>query len=275
MSLTKTKIANQALQLIGARKITDFDIDDGTPNWDAVQLVYDSIRDEVLVEHPWSFAQRRVALLNISNPSTTPDAWVTSTSYEKGDYVVESSINYTCTTDHTSGTFNTDYTTNGYWTPSAGTLPMTEDNMSVVYAFPTSFLRAFKISANVAYHIENLLINSTATQVILSEATGLKMIYIYQNDDPTMYFPSFTNALVHRLAHELTLYINESNTTKRNLMEEYTKIWLPKAQSLDSQHQGTPEQVSQYAWDQERMVTSGSVFPPFPGAQTWHSVWYG
>lgn len=45
---------------------------------------------------------------------TSPDAWITSTPYVVGDYVLESSIVYYCLIDHTSGTFATDLS-NGDW----------------------------------------------------------------------------------------------------------------------------------------------------------------
>jgi len=41
--------------------------------------------------------------------------WITATPYVIGNTVTESYKIYVCTVDHTSGTFATDYNTNGYW----------------------------------------------------------------------------------------------------------------------------------------------------------------
>lgn len=61
MADNKLRIANMALQKIGARAITSL-LEEGSNEAVAINLVYDDILDEVLSEHPWSFAQRRVAL---------------------------------------------------------------------------------------------------------------------------------------------------------------------------------------------------------------------
>lgn len=43
-------------------------------------------------------------------------AWLTATDYKTGDVVHESDKIYRALSDHTSSSFNTDYTSNGYWT---------------------------------------------------------------------------------------------------------------------------------------------------------------
>lgn len=65
MAKNKLEIANMALSKLGARTIPSFlaDIAVGYENEArAINDVYDRILDEVLCEHPWTFAQRRVAL---------------------------------------------------------------------------------------------------------------------------------------------------------------------------------------------------------------------
>lgn len=57
----KLKIANLALSKIGARAITSFD-QSGSNEAAAINAVYTDILEEVLSEHPWSFAQKRIAL---------------------------------------------------------------------------------------------------------------------------------------------------------------------------------------------------------------------
>jgi hypothetical protein len=65
MARNKLEIANMALSKLGARKIPSFleSISVGLENEArAVNDVYEQILKEVLSEHPWTFAQRRVAL---------------------------------------------------------------------------------------------------------------------------------------------------------------------------------------------------------------------
>ena len=60
MAADNVAIANMALQKIGARSITA--LTDDTAEGRAVNAIYTDMLDEVLMEHPWTFAQRRTAL---------------------------------------------------------------------------------------------------------------------------------------------------------------------------------------------------------------------
>ncbi len=62
MAADKVKIANIALAKIGSQPITSF-TQSGSNEAVAVNQVYDDILEEVLSEHPWSFAQRRATLV--------------------------------------------------------------------------------------------------------------------------------------------------------------------------------------------------------------------
>lgn len=64
MARSKLDIANKALAMLGARKITSF-LEEDSVEADAINDVYDDILKEVLSEHPWSFAQKRIALTNV------------------------------------------------------------------------------------------------------------------------------------------------------------------------------------------------------------------
>ena len=71
-------ISNLALSLIGAKNIATFG-ETTSEEGKRINAVYVSIRDEVLMEHPWSFAQKRVALVDMTR--TEQDDWVTGTVY--------------------------------------------------------------------------------------------------------------------------------------------------------------------------------------------------
>lgn len=59
-SATEILIANQALVLLGASRITDFT--DGSVNADTVTVMYEPTKEALLTEYPWKFAIKRVAI---------------------------------------------------------------------------------------------------------------------------------------------------------------------------------------------------------------------
>lgn len=274
MSLTKLIIANNGLKFIGGKKLTTFG--ETTANGNAVTEIYDTNRDATLKEAPWSFALRRIALVDITKPTTTPTAWITATAYAIGDTVSNGGYNFACVTAHTSGTFATDLAASKWIYMADAAIAMTDDSMAKVYSMPTAFLKAYQVSYGASFQIENMLINnggvSTATPVILSDTASLKLKYVYQCDDPTLYTPEFAKALWTRLAYELCFYVSEATRKPSECLEEYTKIWLPKAKTIDSAA-GTPVGPDVYEWERSRLTSGGGIFPPNPGASTWTTIW--
>lgn len=259
-------IWNLALRKIGAKKLTS--LTDGSPNQLVLTDVYPYVRDAFLCEALWTFAQRRYELLNFTEPEETADDWVTATAYVVGDYVVSSSLTYVCLTAHTSGTFATDLAASKWMlTIDSDDIPMTEDGMDTAYLVPSGLLKINFISDPTArYSVENLLVAETATQVILSDTRGLKIIYTYQNTDLRTYYPMSLEALATRLAHEICFNLTESKSKQDALLEEYEKVRLPRAISSDSQ-QGSPPQAIQNEWENSRLSGSNVLFP---GSGVWH-----
>lgn len=64
MPANKLTIANQALQKIGSRAIASF-IEEGSNEAVAINLVWYDVLKEVLSEFPWTFAQKRAALVPV------------------------------------------------------------------------------------------------------------------------------------------------------------------------------------------------------------------
>lgn len=65
---SETDLANVALRLIGANRITSFT--DGSKNANAVQDVYSGLRDDMLRSHRWNFATQRQKLARSSTAPT-------------------------------------------------------------------------------------------------------------------------------------------------------------------------------------------------------------
>ena len=60
MTSSAAEICNRALNATGQGAITA--LDEGTPRSDLCQRLYTDLRDELLQDHPWNFAQKRIAL---------------------------------------------------------------------------------------------------------------------------------------------------------------------------------------------------------------------
>ena len=106
-------------------------------------------------------------------------------------------------------------------------------------------------------------------RVILSDAANLQLEYVYKNDNPETYSPTFKTAIATRLASEIGFNIAHATKKAAMLREEYDKDLLPEAKSVDSMS-GSPDEARQDAWETSRI--SGAVVA-VPGAQVWHSIW--
>ncbi len=255
MATDSIAISNIALKKVGDRAITA--LSDSTEQARAVNAVYDEILKEVLSEHPWSFAQKRAELVDITDPATSgdsPSAWQTTTAYAVATQVSQTAAYYTCIVAHTSGTFATDLAA-GDWVVCEEII-MTEDGMKHVYYKPSDFVALNFVSVKTAtYRIEE--------QGILSDTPDLKIIYTYNNTTTTTYPSPFTIALATRLAAEICFDLTNDAKKARDLLEDYELVKLPKAMSFDSQ-QGTPLGMIQDEWEDARKQGSSSI-----GIRSW------
>ena len=185
-----------ALSKLGAKRITT--TSDDTVSARAAVAVYTEILDEVLMEHAWSFAQKRVALAEL------------------------------------------------------GTDPVWEDDgMTVAYGIPTDMLKLNYVNTPSA----TIRVESVG---ILSDTSGLEILYTYRATDTTKYSTMFVTALATRLAAEMAFGLTSSKTAMEYLMKEYEEIRLPRAIAADSQ-QGSPLSPSQNEWLGSRTSGSGGI----------------
>ena len=299
MAITSLDIYNDALSQLGARRLST--ITDAVEEQRIITAVYDDIRDEVLSEHMWTFAQKRAALVDMTAPDV--DLWVTATAYAVDDEVKYGGVFYTCLIANTSTNFAADLaaveweTTTDWVTTTAYEIGDQVYNSGVSYAclvahtsgtFATDLasvdwiisesLAMDEDGMSVVYYkptdfIEiSLMSDSTAIVKwegprILSNTTALKMVYTYKNDTPSLYTASFRKALATKIAAEICFSITNSSTKTEAMFDKYTKIVLPKAISSDSQ-QGTPIETLANEWENARI--SGAGVAPRVGQQTWH-----
>ena len=119
-SVTKLQVCNLSLSLIGAKNITLAELTTPvTEESKRIAATYTFIRDEVLMEHPWTFSQKRAALVDMTR--TERDDWVTATVYTYNALVVQIAYDPTLTkyykllvTHTASALFATDLALN-YW----------------------------------------------------------------------------------------------------------------------------------------------------------------
>ena len=71
-SLSEVRICNRALSLLGSKRITS--LTENSVNARECNAIYDETLEDILCEHPWSFAQKRVALATVDEtPAFTDD----------------------------------------------------------------------------------------------------------------------------------------------------------------------------------------------------------
>ncbi len=64
---------------------------------------------------------------------------------------------------------------------------------------------------------------------IYTRESPIKLLYISDCEDVTLYEPLFIDALATRLAYKMCTALTSSSTMKQSLAEEYTRIAMPNA----------------------------------------------
>lgn len=128
------------------------------PGLKYIAEVEDSSKDTILV--PFEFSSTQAYMLEFGEnyirfyrnggqiDTATPSAWVTSTAYVVGDFVLQSGTNYYCLEAHTSGTFATDLAANKW---------RAQDAYQIVTTYSESELRdlRFAQSGDVLYIVHS------------------------------------------------------------------------------------------------------------------------
>jgi len=262
-------IANLALSAVGARRITTFG-ETTTAEGREINAVYVSLLDEVLAEHPWNFAQKRVVLAKEITAATQASPVVITSAdhgFSDGDEVKITSvkgmtelngITFTVANkaddtfeltdsdgDNIDGSEYTEYSSGGYITKLAD-IVMDEDDVEYVYSLPSDYIK-------VTYFSDTDAIVKFEGSYIYSDTDSLKMKYTYRNVTETEYSPMFVMALATRLAAAICFPLTESRTKAADLLEQYLKVDLPRATATDSQ-EGTEEELTQDEWETARGI---------------------
>ncbi len=110
-----------------------------------------------------------------------------------------------------------------------------------VYARPVDVIRIFGTNDNDAMWREE-------GDFIISDTSGLGVIYVRYIDDPVKYPASFTEALIDKLASDIAYMILNSGTVADKFNEKYQKVTLPNARAENAQI-GTQQIMRDDAWE--------------------------
>lgn len=302
MATDNVSIANLAIKKLGGRKITSL-TQSGSNEASAINDVYNDILDEVLSEHPWSFAQKRVALdytvpddktrtiddniypqMVITGATQADPVVITAVAhgYDDGDWVKVTGVvgmtelngNFYIVANSTTDTFEIQ-------TTSAVDIDGTG---YVAYVSGGVIQKAFVLpmtedGISVVYDKPSDLIKpimksddyaliKVEQDKIMSNVEGLKIIYTWRNTTVSHYFAKFIQSFATRLASEIAFDITNSVSKAQALMKIYYETVLPSAVSVDST-QNTPQEAQQDEW-LNAMHHAGSQYKT-TGA-TWHPV---
>lgn len=120
-----------------------------------------------------------------------------------------------------------------------------EDQMNFLYQLPSDIIRIFGVNATwVRWRVEQ--------DKLISDSDQVGIIYTFDLEDTGKFNSSFTDAFADKLAADMSFYVNNSKTATSQLLEKYEGVSLAKAESEDSQGQGTPKEINDELWSTAR-----------------------
>ena len=130
------------------------------------------------------------------------------------------------------------------------------------FALPSDFVRLAGLEDELTkYRIEAGNSGGANTLLLLSDATTVNILYVYQITDVSKMDHSLKQAIATRLASELALAITGDPAKENFLMQKY-ELLLGKAQFEDSQGHHSLEHIHAGEWLGERR--GSGVYRDFP-----------
>ena len=275
---TQLVLFNKAMYKIGAARLVASDISSPSTSGNPAALYLTDIwpfeLQEFLEEHPWSFAVQTVPLIPLN-----PSAWVTSTLYNVGMYVLGPDNNiYYCAVQNTSGVFTADVAA-GYWTIQSGIapllipLPIMNDGCNNPYNLPSDFVSVYLFGAPAFYRKEFIKppYLTTPTECMITNNNNIPaMKYVFLQQDLTQFSSKALEALATKLAYQLCFKISEAAQYAAGLEKDY-QAKLISAIAADS-NTTSPDQAVADEWFNARL--SGATGAVGLGADGNNVGWY-
>lgn len=273
--MEEVDVCNMSLIALGQSTITA--LSDENENARRCNSLYETVRNDLLVKHPWNFAIKRATLVEITKPD--PDLWVTETDYVVDDEVEFNGVHYICLVDNTSTDFAADlaalywetttdwvtatsyavgdkvyhtgvaYTcvtphTSGTWATDLAAIKWVlsvdpEYDYAYAYRIPTDNLRILSNEEDEEIKIEG--------GVLYTDASPMKVKYIAKITDPDEFDPAFVTALVTALAAALSLAITNNRNITADMKGEAKEKRI-EAFGVDAQGGGTPDEPKCDDW---------------------------
>lgn len=298
MAADDVAIANLALGKIGSSAITSL-TQSGSNEAVAINNVYTDILDEVLSEHPWTFAQKRLALTptcpddvsrtiddvqfpvkTITGATAANPVVITSAAhgFSDGDWVKITAVvgmtqlngEFYIVDDATTNTFSLNDTDGDDVDGSAFTAWSSAGSIHSAFEMPALGTRTVVVYDRPSDMVKLISKNEESATIaveldkIIADVEDLSITYTYRNTTVTQYFQKFVQALALRLASEVAFTIMHSVSKTTALRTLYEDEVLPAAVSVDS-NRGTPIPAMQDEWLDSRLTGGRQTT-----GQTWH-----
>jgi hypothetical protein len=267
-AMTKTEICNLALTKIGQKTLSSID-DPNDKNARLCAIHYAQALDELLRAGFWSFAKKAAKLTaDITAANSYPRTVSGINAAAVGSWIFSSVISgrpsfvlpglagsriswngtlwriydganflFTSAEDVAGPELVTTWTRGASGTGSplvTTTFPDEIHPWEKSYALPPDFLKLRKVSTNDGLKLDRFdLRRVNVRRSILANADPIRILYIYRNDTPGDYDPSFIAALVTLLASKLARAISGSDELESTLLQRFETLDLPKARTDD------------------------------------------
>jgi hypothetical protein len=134
---------------------------------------------------------------------------------------------------------------------SATTMNWNYTNETCVYVRPSTCVRIFGTNDDNAEWREE-------GDYIISDTTGLGIIYTYYLDDPSKYPSSFVEAFIDKLCSDIGYMIINDVRIAQAFLEKYEKVSLPKAMAENAQI-GKAQYLKDDAWELAKYNNSNPI----------------
>ncbi len=182
MATSSVQIVNSGLILIGAEPINS--LSDTSKAAKLANRMYDLLRQDLLLSHPWNFAVARKELAVTVN---TPEY----------DYAYE-------------------------------------------YTLPSDVLRVLDTDLPQGEPWEIGINPTTGDKVFMTDSSAVKIKYVKNLTDTTLFTPTFEQALAARIAAHFAYALVQSSTLQQNMYSLYKDL-LSSARSFDAQESADQE----------------------------------
>lgn len=250
MAITSERlIYNKACDKVGEYYVSD-DTSTSSKQYVLCERNYDDARDEVLVEHPWNEAKKRVC---IAQESDHPIFGYERKFAKPSDCLRVLSVNDSSGADvslNYAGIYPWEVE-GGYILTDAGENPQSWVTSTAYYVGEFVYDADNEITYEVLVsHTSDTIANDVTAGNLVSAGGDYKVIYveyIYQLTTVASFSPKLKNAIALKLAIKIVAALINNPKAKQALIEEYERLVLPKARSVDAM-QGKPKPIFNSSW---------------------------